>query len=269
MTRLLLSSPAFSTFLDELSSNGAPTLPSNSTSAQQQQQSQQQPQQPQQQQKPQRTVKDVNPHSQPAKVEQQGDMQVNMTMIPETSMDFPGADALAAGWGSGIDFGMNLQVFAVTDIPEGPAVDTAALSEKPSETPATPVATDFPTEAKSDIPAIEAAPQRTVKEPAAAVPDEEVDLDESDPAFALFIDAPTATTASAPSPSVEEYQVFGSIQPEKAFARVDLVVFSTESSASCDENGIVDAEAMARFEKMCSSLDSISNRLAGFTCHLL
>ena len=263
LSRLLFSSPAFSTFLSELN-NGVPTLPSNET--QQQQQQQQQPQMQQQPQhaapppQPQRTVKDVNPHQSSAKIGQHGDAQISMAMLPETNMDFRTVQSMNSAWGSGIDFGMhNMQVFSVAELPDGPAIDIAGLSEKPSVT-AEPVS--FASEQKVDAPSIEVAfPSQDAATP---VEDTDMDFDESDPAFALFLDAPAQTTPATNDGGV---QLFGHIQPEKAFARLDLLI-DDGATAGVDEDKEINVAVMARFEAACASLNTLSARIASVTSHL-
>ena len=261
LSRLLLSSPAFSTFLSELNTNGIPTLPSNEVQ-QQQPQVQPQPQQPAPQPQPKRTLKDVNPHQASAKIEQQGDAQISMAMIPETTIDFGNIDAMNPNWGSGIDFGMhNMQVFSVTELPDGPVFDAAALSEKPSAT-VEPVS--LAPETKTSTPSIEAAPRPTEEAAAAPVEDTDMEFDESDPAFALFVDAPAKP---APAPIDDGVQLFGHIQPEKAFARLDLLV-DDGTTAPADDDKEVNVDVMARFEMACASLDALSARIATVTSHL-
>ena len=84
---------------------------------------------------------------------------------------------------------------------------------------------------------------------------DEEDFDESDPVFALYADQPASKAVSIE----EEYQVFGEIELEKAVARIDLYVY----------DGIdVSAVAMARFERICSSLDTAGARIESITGHL-
>merc|ERR1712144_201438 len=78
LTRMLLSSPSFSGFLD--------TLASNPAAAQTAQAVQQQPQQVEQQQPQQRVRKDINPYA--AQQQQMQQQHIGMTMIPEQTMDF-------------------------------------------------------------------------------------------------------------------------------------------------------------------------------------
>ena len=245
LTRMLLSSPAFSTFLNELSANSAP---SNQTAPSTQQQQQQ-------------LRKDVNPHQQ-MQLQQDDGAQVGMALMPETNMDFSSL-APANNWGVGMDYGFNAQVFSVTEIPEGPAVDL--LSGK-SQDPVT----RFLSEAKDEAPSVEPMPSiakaeekavRVVEE--CATVDEDVEFDESDPAFALFADTPT--TVSAPVTPESRYEIFGSIGLEKAVARFDIVI---DDGSNSKNDQAVDATAMTKFLTICSSLDALTDRLGRITSHL-
>lgn len=159
-----------------------------------------------------------------------------------------------ANWNTGLDFNYAPHVFAVTELPEGPAVDsidTDVLSGKSKP------ACDYSSE-KQEKPIIEALP-KLEKTERQFVCDETVEFDESDPAFALFDNAVACPVVSEPI-----YQIFGPISIEKAFSRYDLVV--EEESNSTD--GIVSASTMARFENICSSLDAVSSRLEGMMARM-
>ena len=111
LTRMLLSSQAFSGFLSELSQNG---MPAPTTTA---------PSQP----KPQPTRKDVNPNH--AVRQMNHNAQVGLTMIPEQTIDFTSFDSNS--WNSGIT--NDYAVFAVMELPQGPSIDTLVLSGKSTE----------------------------------------------------------------------------------------------------------------------------------------
>ena len=253
---MLLSSPAFSSFLNDLSANSVPassTSPPSQADASIQQSQQQQQQQ---------LRKDVNPHQQQMQLQQDESAQVGMVLMPETNMNFSAMEPINS-WGIGMNYGYNAQVFSVTEIPEGPAADLLAGKSQD------PVAR-FLTEGKDDRPSIEPIPSaqkvddnagKMVEEEAAV--DDDVDFDESDPAFALFVDTPTTTSAAMTSES--QYQIFGSIGLEKAVARLDLII---EDSSSNSKDQSVDSEVMTRFLTICSSLDAASDRIARITSHL-
>ncbi|KAH7347609.1 hypothetical protein B0T11DRAFT_302792 [Plectosphaerella cucumerina] len=235
LTRMLLSSPSFSNFLDHLSSNPQ--------AAPQQLQQQQlpikaEPQQPQQQQT-QQAPKDANPYG-----AQQAQQQIGMAMIPEQSMDFSmlniGADA----------FNFQPQVFAVIETPEVPAtISTEILSGKTSNFVGE--ALESSDDDKLDLPALDApkslAPEAPVR---AAEPEEACDDEfENDPEFALYHSSSTNISSTEP----EALDVFGGLEPEKVLARYQLV-----DASEAEGDALV---AMARVERLSAALDHVHDRL--------
>ena len=89
----------------------------------------------------------------------------------------------------------------------------------------------------------------------APVVDEEFD---ADPMFTLF-SQPTSSI-SAESSELELAPIFGGIEPEKALARIELV-----DAADCE---VREAIAIARVERLYSSLDDVAARLESMTLHL-
>jgi len=260
---MLLSSPAFSTFLNDLSGNGnglpAPgsaTTPAHPTSSSIQQS--------------QPLRKDANPHQRQLQSQSQSGTQIGMTLVPDTSMDFSVFDPTSNAWGGNMDFGFNnAQVFSLTELPEGPpmeSINTGILSGKSSNI----VGSYSSDEPKDDTPVIESMPSTSPKPDtmiALGAVSEDIELDASNPAFALFVDYPASAskTRSSEILAVEpEYQVFGGIDPEKAFARLDLVV----DDACQDDDGVVCSAVMARFERLCSETEAASSRVAILTAHL-
>jgi hypothetical protein len=233
---MLLASPAFSNFLNDLSANGVPSLPEAIL----------QPQQALPVPQPQQQIrKDINPmHQRQMQGETQGNVPANMAVIPETD-DFSAVDP-SSSWNSGLDFGFNTQVFAVLELPQGPAVDhfdADILSGKSSSF--------VPT--KSTMPVVEFTPKLEVPAPAQAAIKLTAE-EAADPAFALFADAPSPSSSSDATSST--MQIFGAIPLEKAFARIELVVDHEEPS-----NASVSTAAVARFESLCASLDSLSSNI--------
>jgi len=229
LTRMLLSSPSFSGFLDNLSTN---------PNAAQQQQPQSAPAPVEQRPAENRQVrKDVNPY-----VAQQQMQHVGMTMIPEQTMDFSMLDLNGDG-----GFSYQPQVFSVLEVPEV-TIDTSILSGKSSNF----VGERFDSEDdKVEMPVIERAPVAKEEAPAATmtVIDEEFD---ADPAFALFADNTNAQSQAAPeSPSIKS---------EKVLAHIELV------DAEVDE-AIADA-AMAKVQRICAGLEAAAARLEALTIDL-
>ena len=253
LTRSILSSAAFQDYIKEIggqSSDAAPpeelVMKCEST--------------------PQPTNKDVNPNSEAAQniQSQQFDAPfIGMTMIPEQSVDLGAYESNVDSWSNNMDFSLyDQQVYAVTSIPEGPAIDqlTPTFTSDKSHPPILPFATNENT--KTDAPVVErmpcvAEPLQSMIEPENSSDDD--GFDESDPAFALFSDCP-ATTASIEA----EEPIFGNIQLEKAFGRVELIV----EDGSVDSSDLSSA-SMERFQRLCSSLDALSERISLVTPHRL
>ena len=171
LTRMLLSSQSFSSFLDNLSSNPS-SIPAPPVQVKPE---------PQQQQDQRQMPKDVNPYA------QQGQQQIGMAMIPEQNIDF---SMLALDNNT---FNFQPQVFLVDTLDVPAAIDTAALSGKASNF----VAESFETESKNEVPSIERPiEQEEAVEEAAAPVDEEFENDEE---FALFHTTPSATTTAKPT----------------------------------------------------------------------
>ncbi|KAH7133332.1 hypothetical protein B0J13DRAFT_481028 [Dactylonectria estremocensis] len=234
LTRMLLSSPSFSNFLDHLSSNpaGMAQAPQLKTEPQQQ------PQQP----------KDVNPYG-----SQQSQQQIGMAMIPEQSMDF----SMLTLDNSSYNF--QPQVFVV-DTPDIPAqIDAAILSGKSSNF----VKPSFSSEEeKVDMPVIERPVEKTqVSESTEAAP---LDAEfESDPDFALFHSEPT-TVSDEPkeldTDCLSHIDLFSGVESEKALARFELVDASEEEATA--------AMAMARVQRLSANVDAVLSRLELLTMDL-
>ncbi|KAF5598431.1 heterokaryon incompatibility het-6 [Fusarium pseudocircinatum] len=228
LTRMLLSSPSFSNFLDNLSSNP--------TAVQQTPQLKVEPQ-PEQRQVP----KDINPYN----AQQSSQHQIGMAMIPEQNMDF----SMLTLDGS---FNFQPQVFVV-DTPELPdAIDASVLSGKTSNF-AEPIFDSE--EEKLEVPAIERPVEKPeVSEPVDAAP---IDLEfESDPEFALFHTETATTTTEQPkefdSEGLSHVDIFGGVESEKVLARLELV--------DAGEEECIAALAMARVQRISASCDAVTSR---------
>lgn len=231
LTRMLLSSPSFSGFLD--------TLASNPAAAQTAQAVQQQPQQVEQQQPQQRVRKDINPYA--AQQQQMQQQHIGMTMIPEQTMDFSMLDLNGT-------YSYQPQVFSVLSLPET-ILDSETLSGKSSSF--TPSISDAE---KVELPKIERMP---VSEPEKAelsvVVDEEFD---ADPAFALYSAPVPATTVSEPKQELDiSFLANLSIKPSQY-----ELVSKTDDAAS-------DA-ALRRVERLARDMDACVERLMSLTMHL-
>ncbi|PYI07155.1 hypothetical protein BO78DRAFT_105121 [Aspergillus sclerotiicarbonarius CBS 121057] len=239
LARMLLSSPQFSQFLDEMGPNGLP-LPSQ-LQAQAHPQHHQHPQQPQPQPQQPQPQQQAPAMSQPP---MQQAPQVGMVMVPNQGLDVS-AMGLNGGWNSGIDMNFgNASVFAVLEVPE-PAIDTEALSGKTSSImdsclPSIP-------SSKDEAPILESLPIVIEAEQKSdiGVENPDVVIDESDLAFALFADLPAPT-------SQESDVSFDGVLAEKSAPAFELVV---------------EADAR-RFAHFCHSMEAAFERVSMMTAHL-
>lgn len=264
LTRMLLSSPAFSTFLNDLSGTGAPaSMPEVSRLQSETPASRSQSVAPR---------KDVNPTqtttpSSSSSSSQNVNTHVGMTMIPEEpSFQYNAAESANNGWTeSNMDFrGLyDAQVYAVTEVPQGPAVDSMSFAMLHGKT--SNFVGSYSSYGSKDEPAeIEPLP---VLEKKAVTPEiiehrpQELDIDVSDPVFALFVEQPG--TSLKPAVVGPEDCIFGEIELEKAFGRLELVI-----AEDTTEHQEVSSAAIERFERLCSRLDAASSRVAAITSNL-
>ncbi|KAJ6782943.1 hypothetical protein PWT90_10452 [Aphanocladium album] len=228
LTRMLLSSPSFSNFLDHLSTTSAaiPQAPIK-VEAQPEEQAQ--------------VPKDVNPYG-----GNQSQQQIGMAMIPEQTMDY---SMLALD-------GYNFQptVFVV-DTPEIPApIDVGLLSGKTSN-----FVESFTEDAKVETPVIERPVQTEDAEPAAAAPVD--DKFESDPEYALFHAQPSVPASeSSIAEGLSHIDIFAGVDAEKALSRFELVDATEEEHTA--------AYAMARVQRISASAESVVARLELLTLDL-
>jgi bZIP-type transcription factor MBZ1 len=240
---MLLSSPQFSNFLDHLSTN--PTaLP-----RQQQQQPQQQPAKVEQRQpEAQQVPKDVNPYA--ALPNQQ--QQIGMALVPEQTMDFSMLSL------ENDSFNYQPQVFTVLDTPEMPELDASILSGKASHSEVESACSDneklqvspiedpvAPSYEKTQFPAGDDSPVST-----ASAADLDSDIYEDDA-------VPMSKATESEPASVE---IFGGVDSEKAFARIELVD-ATEADAASDS-------VVRRVERLSASLESTLANLERLTVGL-
>jgi bZIP-type transcription factor MBZ1 len=199
---MLLSSPAFSGFLNELSTNGMPAPPATTTSTQQSQTKSQ----------PRSTHKDVNPHQASRQMQNQ-QPQINMAMIPET--DFSVLEQPMNTWNSipSNDY----QVFSVSAVPEVPILDLMPLSRKASSSPIT-------LEAPKDTPQITELPAWVNNTAESVTTSSSEDENE---AFALYNDTPSSTTTLPYSLN----SFLASAKPESTKFMSDISAATDESSS--------------------------------------
>lgn len=253
LTRMLLSSSAFSTFVDEMGASSLAAKPAPiPEQADNIRTESSQPIAP----------KDVNPYQASQKPHsQQSNAQVGMAMMPNNQIDFSTLDINNSPWDTRIlPWQTNQpQVFSVLDLPAGPAVDTAVLSGKVSNS----VGSCFPSEeCKEECPTLNAMPsnQEEAEENLSSHKQiTDLDFDESDPAFALYADSPSSSVSAATEPC---NQMLEKLDTEKVTS--GLVILSAVES-STDE---ISLSTMERLEQMCRSMDVVSDRIGNMTSHL-
>jgi len=243
LTRMLLSSSAFSSFLDTLASNPAAISQRTTTPGP----LQEHPQQHQQADQPHEISKDVNGY--PAHHQMQ---HVGMTMVPEQNMDIAMLGLTANG-----GYHYQPQVYSVFSMPET-AFDTELLSGKSSEV----FAETFESEdEKVELPIVECVPvveidiqpTETASE-CAEVVDEEFD---ADPTFTLFASSSVTTSPSAPVKLPDFSHL--TVKPQQ----YELVVSHSTTHTSDQDNILV-----CRMLKLCDSLETTVSRLEHLTLEL-
>lgn len=188
-------------------------------------------------------------------------------MIPEeNSRQYTATESANNGWtDANMDFGglYDAQVYAITEVPQGPTVDSmnfAMLHGKTSNF----VGSCYSDDSKDDPAEIEPMPALAEKIELPGVIErrlQDVDLDVSDPAFALFIDQPC--TSSRPAAMKPGDHIFGEMELEKAFGRLELII-----AEDPNEPQEISSATIEKFERLCSRLDAASSRVAAITSHL-
>jgi hypothetical protein len=189
-------------------------------------------------------------------VSQPENTHVGMTLVPETQLDFSmlninNNSSNTANWNMNNGFN-NYQprVFAVTELPEGPAnpLDISAMSGKGHSTIfAAEDEASVDEEAKSDYPVIE-RPVQSEQPIMAAIED-----DDEDSEYDLYRSSPAPSAA----PSASHETLFSN--PEKVFGRFTLVTSNEATDAllsECLERRIAAMEpAFQRISAITSMLD--------------
>ncbi|KAI0555994.1 hypothetical protein F4679DRAFT_13487 [Xylaria curta] len=236
LAHMLLSTPSFSSLLDTLAQDPANVL------------AQVQPQMERRQPEPTQIPKDPNPYNATPFGQQQ---QIGMVMIPEQSMDFS-----MLHHQSSTDF-YQPHVFAVLETPELPEIDTDALMGKSS---------NFVDEApisdndKTDAPSLEAPVLSTIEKP--QTPDLKSEPTSAEKKVSnldgdIFDDDDCSTPSLRPleldTDGFSPVDIFGGIEPEKAFARYELVDSSEEDKLA--------SMALKRVERLAASLAATISEL--------
>ena len=288
LTQMLLSSPAFSEFLNDLSGTGVNAtrlqdLTSSRTAR---------TQVSQQQQRSSGAQKDANPAQYTASRNHGGQniTHIGMTMIPEEPVLESGVPNAPYNTTNDNGFGLyDAQVYALPSTTEPPSLDTpdfTVLNGKTSSNPSFSegfgkMSPNFLSMPLDDAP-FPSCPSQSPREHT-EVDEEEEDgedhsgipaLDESDPAYALYADNHCIAPAFSITSNEPADPIFGTIPLEKAIQRLDLVIIPEEVSYAASlgdehvEPGAVSADALAKFEKLCCEIDAIASRVGRMIAHL-
>ncbi|KAL9612992.1 MAG: hypothetical protein Q9167_002425 [Letrouitia subvulpina] len=282
LTRMLLGSRAFSTFLNELSGGAAST--SEDSEQDMQSSSNSENDQSQQQQQQQQLIthhgsKDVNPHAAAQQAQamatSQNDVQIGMALLPETTADYTTFDPanMTSTWAGG-DFGLyDAQVYAVTSMPEYPAVfenfDADVLSGKSSSSC---YSSTIIEDAKFEGPVIGRLgfePKgdcfSTLDDRNEAVYEEKEE--EKDHTYDLYDDDETEEECATPSLVVTERLEQATRCDGKADGRIELVVRDGSKNQE-EEDGKESTRAWVRFERLCAGVEGAARRLEAMAGHL-
>ena len=165
-----------------------------------------------------------------------------MTIIPAPTLDFSMLESTSAGnWNAG--FGMNsYQVCTVTELPEGPSIDTDFLSGKKSYD-----TKNLSTSTAKDYPVLQFPP--LTKQQDTSLPTTEVvkHVELDDGTLTLFADQPQAS----PSPVAAQVPMSDSVSAQK----------TTEDSES-------EEDRWARLENLCSNLDVTCEHFSAHISHI-
>ena len=187
-------------------------------------------------------------------VSQASNPQIGMAMVPEAPLDMSMLNINSGTWNANGSFNYQQpQVFAVTELPEGPTnpLDADMLSGKGYSSIF--AAEDSADEAKADYPVIE---RPMISENTVSV---EVEEDDEDPEFDLYRSSPAPTSSVVASAPLESHEsLFGNISSEKVFAHFHLQI--------TDE--VADELKMARFYRQCARMEAVYQRIAALTSHL-
>ena len=259
LTRMLLSSNAFSDFLNSMS---PPDGKVNTSLVDLQQQTvvpkteepQTQPNLP----------KDANPHQPSSQShDEQSNSQVGMVFTPEQLSTFRPANTT---WADNPDYALyNAQVFAVTSMPEGPADDrlgASILSEKSGDL-IKPFVYDG---AKQDAPLIAHLPFACESKDYPTVDHQhgatEAFCAGSTCPGGLYDDVPDSKTSS-PIPQAKDF-ADSDVPSEKATQSIKLTLIDDQSTS-----GEMSTTALKRFLQFCANMEEPSQQVASITSHLL
>ncbi|KAJ5167457.1 uncharacterized protein N7482_006238 [Penicillium canariense] len=230
LARMLLGSPHFANFLNDMPDTVSSQMPAPQQPHQQMQHQQAAPQPTMQANIPKEASA---PRSQEFQMQQ--NPQVSMAMVPNQGMD--ASMMTSNGWNSGIDMNYgNTPVFAVLEVPQGPELDIAALCGKSSS----PLSSEKNEAPGLDLPEI----------PELDTPAQKSDLSFKPDSADLFADSPATS---------DDELVFDGIKTEKASLHYELMVDAPNEVTAADKN---------RLRSLCQSMHAAFERVSLATSHL-
>ena len=257
LTRMLLASPAFSTFLNELSNGPAPLESAPETSQTPSLKAEE----------PQPTLrKDVNPNRAAHQGQnQQNDAQIGMALIPEHTVDYTAFDSGNTTWADNMDFGLyDAQVYAVTSMPENLVIDEFNPSIFSGKTSSSFIPS-FIGQAKADVPVIEPMPIafESAKTDMPVIQTSDKDqANEGDGTYDLYDEM--LPTCAAPVVVQAENPIPDAVRSRKPVEQIELTVVDRSEP----EFREVSVATMQRFAKLCASIEEASQRVAAVISHL-
>lgn len=262
LTRMLLSSPAFSDFLTRLSEEQA--------QPHQQMQLPQVPAQHMPQHEQRQLPKDINPYAAQQQLQQpQSQTSPALAAIPEDTFDYSAfleQPAVSDG------FSYQPQVYTAEIEPLPLPLDAAVFSGKTTTFVGPCFDEDEPEECKADIPVID-RPAPTVMEPEPIKKNPVDEEFEADPAFALYHDSPAPSTSSVPSePTTPQCLEDMAAALSQALVSGGAELFAgieSEKSAPAPMFELVDKEevemkeemAVVRVQRLTANLEAVAERL--------
>jgi len=231
---MLLSSQAFSGFLQELSNSGLPAPNVQSSTQQTQPRIHQQP-----------ACKDISPSDAARRLQAQ-QQHVGMALLPDQAVDMSMLET-PSSWTPNMPVN-DFQVFAVTELPAGPQLDLSGLVGKPTTSDVLSV------KPAKDLPVMSELPPKRAESKSCLVPmavDNTVALDEQ--ALTLYFEEPCQSLRE-----VGINQRLNRSHTHFTSKDIELVVVSPAT-----EQG-----SWTELYKLCSALDETCSRLDAFTSHL-
>ncbi|KAL9052925.1 MAG: hypothetical protein Q9162_005103 [Coniocarpon cinnabarinum] len=204
LCKAMLGHPGFNTFMEDMSNDPSllqafpPQSQPSSTSNSQNTQPQQGPVKQEQASTASSAPQQQAQQSTQTQQQQQNDVQVGVTMIPETNLDFSMLNLGANHWNNY----QQPQIYAVHELPTGPSAEEIMrkpLSGKEDDKTIIEPAKSILEASAKDLPTLDQTTSSTSTQGSS----ENVDDIKDDPRFALYIDQPTTSNGCEEKPELE------------------------------------------------------------------